>query len=159
MKKVISILMIASLLTACSQNGEPHSIFNKQNAGSLLGGATGAFIGSRIGGGTGKVIATAVGGVAGALVGGQIGKALDDADRQLIGRTTHTALETVPPYEPAQWRNPNNNHYGEVSAGPVYQQNNQDCRPFTQTIFIDGKAQTARGQACKQNDGTWQVVS
>lgn len=151
-------MMIAGLLAACSQNGQPDSIFNKQNAGALLGGGTGAFIGSRIGGGTGKVIATAVGGVAGALFGSQIGKALDDGDRQLISGTTQNTLETIPPYEPAQWRNPQNGHYGEVSAGPVYQNNGQNCRPFTQTIFVEGKAETAKGKACKQNDGTWQVI-
>jgi surface antigen len=151
--------MIAVLLMSCSQNGEPDSVFNKQNLGALLGGATGAFVGSRIGGGTGKVIATAVGGVAGALLGGQIGKTLDDADKQLITSTTHQALETAPPYESAHWRNPETGHHGDINAGPIYEQNGQNCRPFTQTIFVDGKTQTARGQACKQNDGTWNIVS
>jgi surface antigen len=159
MKKIISAFVIATLLTACSENGQPDSIFNKQTAGTLLGGATGGFIGSRIGGGDGKIIATAVGGVLGALVGSQIGKTLDDHDKSLIGQTTYKTLETVPPYEPSQWRNPQTGNYGEISAGPTYQQNGHNCRPFTQTIFIDGRAETARGQACKQGDGTWKVVS
>jgi surface antigen len=159
MKKIISALLISALLAACSENGQPDSIFNKQNAGTLLGGATGGFIGSRIGGGDGKIVATAVGGVLGALIGSQIGKSLDESDRGLIGNTTYNALETVPPYEPAGWRNPQTGNYGEISAGPTYQQNGYNCRPFTQTIFVDGRAETARGNACKQGDGTWKVVN
>jgi surface antigen len=158
MKKIIPIIMITGLIVACSENGQPDSIFNKQNAGALIGGAGGAFIGSKVGEGNGKIIATAVGGVLGALLGSQVGKALDEGDRNMIGQTTHSTLETVPPYEPAQWRNPQTGNYGEITAGPTYQNNGYDCRPFTQTIFIEGRAETARGRACKQNDGTWKVV-
>jgi surface antigen len=158
MKKIIATVIVTGLLAACSQNGEPDSIFNKQNAGALIGGASGAFVGSQIGEGSGKTIATAVGGVLGALIGSQIGKTLDESDRGMIGQTTYNALETVPPYQPAQWRNPETGNYGEISAGPTYQQNGYDCRPFTQTIFVDGRAETARGKACKQGDGTWKVV-
>jgi surface antigen len=159
MKKVISLVVISALLSACSQNGEPDSIFNKQNAGALIGGASGAFVGSQIGEGSGKTIATAVGGVLGALVGSQIGKVMDERDREMISHTTYNTLETVPPYEPSQWRNPETGNYGEISAGPVYQNNNRNCRPFTQTIFVDGRAETARGNACRQGDGTWKVMS
>jgi surface antigen len=158
MQKFISIIMIASVLSACAENGQVDSIFNKQNAGTLLGGAGGAFVGSRIGGGSGKLIATAVGGVLGALVGSQIGKGLDERDQLLIGQTTNSTLETVPPYQATPWRNPQTGNYGEVTAGPAYESNGYDCRPFTQTIFVEGRAETARGKACRQNDGTWKVV-
>ncbi len=156
-QKVLGCIAIVSLLSACAQDGT-NDYFNKQNAGALLGGAAGAWAGSNIGGGSGKIIATAVGGVLGALAGSQIGKSLDEKDRMMIGQSTHNTLETVPPYQPTQWRNPETGNYGEISAGPAYQQNGYNCRPFTQTIFVDGRAETARGQACRQNDGTWKVV-
>lgn len=158
MNKFVSAIFMIGFLAACSQNGEPDSIFNKQNAGALIGGAGGAFIGSQIGDGNGQMVATAVGGVLGALLGSHLGKSLDESDRQMIGHTTQSTLETVPSYEPTQWRNPDSGHYGEVSAGPVYQNNGMDCRPYTQTIFVDGRAETARGRACRQNDGTWKVI-
>lgn len=158
MKKAISICMIAALLSACSQNNGDDSIFSKQNIGTLVGGAGGAFIGSRIGEGSGKTVATAVGGVLGAVIGAQIGKALDQNDRNMVAQTTHNTLETIPPYQPAQWRNSESGNYGEVQAGPVYQQDGFNCRPFTQTIFVDGRSETARGKACKQADGSWKIV-
>lgn len=158
MKKLILSCAMVAFLAACSQNGDD-SIFSKQNMGTLIGGASGAFVGSQIGEGSGKTIATAVGGVLGAIIGGQLGKALDQNDRNMVAQTTHNTLETIPPYQPAQWRNSESGHYGEVTAGPTYQQNGYDCRPFTQTVFIDGKAETARGNACKQADGSWKVVS
>jgi surface antigen len=157
-QKIFGLIAIVGLLSACAQDGN-NSVFNKQNAGTLLGGAAGAWAGSNIGGGSGRIIATAVGGVLGALVGSSIGQSLDEKDRMIIGNTTHSTLETIPPQQPAQWRNPQSGHYGEVVAGPVYQDDGYNCRPFTQTIFIDGRTETARGNACKQPDGTWRIVN
>ena len=78
----------------------------------------------------------------------------------LVAQTTHTTLETAPSYEPATWRNPDSGRYGEVVAQPAYQNTTgQQCREFTQTIFIEGQAETARGTACRQADGTWDIVS
>lgn len=34
-----------------------------------------------------------------------------------------------------------------------------DCRPFTQEVEVAGMAQTLRGTACMQQDGSWKIVS
>ncbi|KJS37177.1 MAG: hypothetical protein VR70_12895 [Rhodospirillaceae bacterium BRH_c57] len=34
-----------------------------------------------------------------------------------------------------------------------------DCRPFTKDVEVVGQAQTLRGTACMQPDGTWKIVS
>lgn len=159
-QKIILLSTVAVLLTACTNpDGSPDGVFNKTNAGTLLGGAAGAWAGSSIGKGNGNIVATAVGGVLGAVLGNQIGSALDERDQLLVGQTTNNVLETGPSYQPTQWRNPDNGHYGEVVAQPAYTQNNTQCRDFTQTIFIEGRAETARGTACRQYDGTWKVVN
>ena len=35
----------------------------------------------------------------------------------------------------------------------------QYCREYTQTVYISGQKQQAYGNACRQPDGSWQVVS
>ena len=39
-----------------------------------------------------------------------------------------------------------------------YQSNGLQCRPYTHTIYIDGQPQIARGNACRNPDGTWTAV-
>ncbi len=41
----------------------------------------------------------------------------------------------------------------------VYQVNGAPCREYTETVYIDGKPQAARGTACRNPDGTWTAVS
>ena len=161
MRKFVLALSAASFLAACTGPNGQDQLFNKENLGTVLGGAAGAWAGSSIGKGRGKTIATAVGGVLGAIAGNQIGKQLDERDRILVAQTTHNTLEKAPSYEPATWRNPDSGRYGEVVAQPAYQHNTsgQQCRDFTQTIFVEGQAETARGTACRQPDGTWDIIS
>jgi uncharacterized protein YcfJ len=54
--------------------------FSKQDAGMLIGGASGALIGSQFGHGSGRAVGAGVGAVAGGLVGSQIGKSMDQQD-------------------------------------------------------------------------------
>lgn len=168
-KQIVALSMVALMLAGCAEpNGRyddvfsggstSEDIFSKQNVGTLLGGAAGAWAGSNIGKGNGNIVATAAGGVLGALLGNQVGRGLDERDELLVGQTTYKALETAPSNQPMAWRNPDNGRYGEVVAQPVYQNNNGSCRDFTQTIFVDGRAETARGTACRNPDGTWKVM-
>ena len=39
-----------------------------------------------------------------------------------------------------------------------YQSNGLQCRPYTHTIYINGQPQVARGNACRNPDGTWTAV-
>jgi hypothetical protein len=40
----------------------------------------------------------------------------------------------------------------------TYQSNGLQCRPYTHTIYINGQPQVARGNACRNPDGTWTAV-
>jgi len=142
-------------LSACSNGAGP-----KETIGTVLGGAAGAWAGSTIGKGSGRVVATAVGTLAGAVIGNEIGKALDDNDRRKSRQTAQRALESGRSYEPTSWSNPDNGHSGEVTPEPAYRDSyGQTCREYTQTIYIDGKRETGRGTACRQEDGSWRIIS
>ena len=62
-----------------------------------------------------------------------------------------------------EWTNPYTNNPGYVSAGEYYDEGYQDfdgpCREFTQSVYIDGRPEQATGVACRQQDGTWRIVS
>jgi len=45
--------------------------------------------------------------------------------------------------------------YGSVVPGPAYSDRGRNCRAYTETIYIDGRPQTARGTACRNPDGSW----
>ena len=51
--------------------------------------------------------------------------------------------------------NGDSGRYGSVVPGPSYQDRGRNCRAYTETIYIDGRPQTARGTACRNPDGSW----
>jgi surface antigen len=95
----------------------------------------------------------------GALVGSEIGKSLDRADRQAMAERTQYALESGQSGQPVEWRNPDSGHYGSVVPQKAYQDNGTYCREYTQTVNIGGKTERAYGTACRQPDGSWQIVN
>lgn len=131
----------------------------KENTGTALGALGGALVGSQIGGSTGTRIAAGVAGAAiGGLIGNRIGAAMDDEDKRLAYEAQLRALDAGQPGAPMTWRNPDSGRYGTIVPGPAYQQGPAMCRPYTHTIYIDGRPQTARGTACRNGDGTWTAV-
>lgn len=152
------ILIFTITLAGCTGAGREGGI-NKETGGTILGGIAGGVLGSRIGGGRGKAIATIGGAILGGILGGSIGKKLDERDRLLMARTTQTTLETAPSGKATTWRNPDNGHSGTVTPEPSYRASSgETCRPYTQTIMVGGKNETAKGSACRNPDGTWRIV-
>ncbi|MDQ0394542.1 hypothetical protein [Labrys monachus] len=45
--------------------------------------------------------------------------------------------------------------HGAVVAGPLSNQNGMPCRPYTQTVYVEGVPSVARATACRQADGSW----
>src|ERR1051325_1124752 len=142
---LVSVFGLAALLAACASDPESGR-GAKENTGTLLGALGGAAIGSQFGGGVGGHVAGAlIGAGAGALIGNRIGAALDDDDKRRAYEAEMAALETGPPGAPVGWRNPDSGRYGSVVPGPPYDQSGRKCRAYTETIYIDGRPQTARG--------------
>ena len=156
--KVNSIAVIAVLgvaLAGCQGTG----LGSKEGVGGLTGAVAGGLLGSQIGGGGGRIVAIAAGSALGALVGSSIGRSLDEMDRRYAYEAESRALEYGRSGAPVSWNNPDSGHYGQVVPSQAYTTNNLTCRDYTHTIYIDGQPQTARGQACRQSDGTWKPVS
>ncbi len=129
-----------------------------ETAGAVAGTAAGAVVGSQVGSGSGQVAATAIGALAGGLIGAEIGRSLDEADRQTALQAEYQALEYGRAGEPVAWRGSSSGNYGEIVVGPSYEVNRLDCREFTHTVYIGGRARVARGTACRQPDATWRIV-
>ena len=128
---------------------------NKQDAGVLIGGATGALLGSRFGGGSGQVLATVAGAVGGALIGGAIGNNMDKTDQI----TAMQAVKNTPNNSSASWTNPNTGyHYTVTPIKSYHNRGGRYCREYTTIATIAGKKQQVYGKACRQPDGTWKVA-
>ena len=130
----------------------------QQVAGALgagFGGAAGGYAGSQIGSGLGRTAATIAGASLGALFGGAIGAKLAASDRSTIETQTQVTLESSPSNLVQDWKNPDTGHAGTVVAGPATWHDTAPCRPFEQTVTIDGETARTSGTACRQPDGTW----
>jgi len=157
-RPIIAVALVSLGLAACAGNPETGT-GPKENTGTAVGAIAGALIGSQIGGGTGERIAAGIAGAAiGGLIGNRIGASLDDEDKRRAYAAQMQALETGPSGAPVAWRNPDSGRYGNIVPGPAYQQGGGTCRPYTHTIYIDGRPQVARGAACRNPDGTWTPV-
>jgi len=91
-------------------------------------------------------------------LGAEIGRSLDQADRQMALQAEYQALEYGRAGLPVEWRGSASGNYGEILVGPSYEVNRLDCREFTHTVYIGGRARVARGVACRQPDATWRIV-
>src|SRR5712664_999584 len=150
--------LVALWLAACA--GTPETGQGpKENTGTLMGAVAGGLIGSQFGGGTGEHLAAGLAGAAiGGMIGNRIGASMDDEDKKLAYAAQVQALESGRSGTAVPWRNPDSGRYGSVVPGPAYQSNGLQCRQYTHTIYIDGRPQVARGNACRNPDGTWTAV-
>lgn len=131
----------------------------KQVGGTLLGAGAGGLVGAQFGKGTGKLAATGAGTLIGAMIGGAAGRSLDKADALYAGRAGYQALEYQPTGAEVPWQNPDSGHYGSVQPLATWQSpSGAFCREFTHTVFVGSHPQKAYGRACRQPDGSWQVV-
>ncbi len=150
MKKTNALLLSLSVfMVSCTQ-------LNHEGVGMATGGVIGGLLGSQFGGGAGKVAAAAGGAFVGAVLGGQIGKYMDKQDALEMQR----ALETAPTGKAVSWQNPDNgNRYRVTPTRTYYANDHQPCREYTTRAMIGGKSEQVYGKACRQADGTWQIVS
>lgn len=164
MRKFATMLALVATLSlgACAQDGQQNSwgMGNKETIGALGGAVIGGTLGSKIGGGSGKGWATGAGAVLGFLAGSSVGRSLDAADRAAAERAWGQA-HSAPIGHEVRWHNPESGHSGSYT--PIREgrstATNGRCREYKQSIFIDGRAETATGTACENSDGTWTVVN
>jgi surface antigen len=163
MKKFIAIATVATLMTACAQQGQGGfstggTGIDKELIGGLVGATGGAVLGSKVGKGSGNVAAIAIGTLLGAKLGGEVGGSLDRADMAYYNNTSQRAMETAPAGQSLPWQNPQTGNSGTITPTNFYQTSNgQYCREYQQTVSVGGKTQNGYGTACRQPDGSWQI--
>jgi surface antigen len=155
MKRTWILLLIPALvLYGCATPMGP-----KETGGTFIGGVSGAVIGSQFGGGSGRLVGVAIGTLAGALIGQEVGRSLDRADRIAMENTAQESLEYSRTGVARTWRNPDSGHSGSITPTRTFREpEGRYCREYTQTVMIGGEEQKAYGTACRQPDGTWQIV-
>jgi surface antigen len=154
LKPILAAFVAVAFLTACQSGPGP-----KETVGGVVGGAAGAVAGSQFGSGRGQLAMTALGAVLGAYVGSQVGRDLDSLDKIKAEQAFQEAA-AAPVGETVYWNNPENDHRGSIT--PVREGTSESgryCREFQQTVTIGGKTEQAYGTACRQPDGSWQIVS
>jgi surface antigen len=156
MKVATVAVALAMPLSACTDPYYNNGIGPKTATGAAIGAAGGGLLAAATGGHEAGI---AAGVLLGGLLGGAIGSALDAQDRRIAQQTAYHSLETYPSGQTSSWRNPDTGHYGTFTPTNTYQAGGQHCREYTQTIYVDGRQETARGTACRNPDGTWRIVS
>lgn len=147
---IATILLTATLLVGCNTNP------SNEGVGTVIGGVGGGLLGSQIGGGKGRVAATIVGTIVGGYIGGNVGRSMDDVDRMKMNR----ALETQPTRTAARWTNPDTGARYATTPLKTYteERTGRPCREFVTSAYIGGREESIYGIACRQNDGSWEVV-
>lgn len=157
-QRILAMMMVTALaFTACAEGGY-NGMGNKQMIGAGTGAVLGGVLGSHVGKGSGQLVGVGVGTLLGLMVGNSIGKSLDRSD-MMYAEAAERRAYSAPIGQSISWNNPENGRHGTVT--PVNDGRSNDgryCREYKHTIYIDGRAETAVGQACKNPDGTWTPV-
>lgn len=95
----------------------------------------------------------------GGMIGARLGAKLNDEDRRLALEAQLVALDRGAPGAPVPWRNPASGRFGNIVAGPAYNQKGLQCRGFSHTVTVDGELTSARGTACRSPDGPWAAAA
>jgi surface antigen len=81
-------------------------------------------------------------------------------EQQAMSDTVQYALENNKSNESSDWVNPDTGDSGGVTPVRTFaNEQGQPCREFVSTIIIGGQEQQGYGTACRQPDGSWQIVS
>lgn len=165
--QMLAVVIATSSLVACQQqpgqdfmgNPAPGGGVSKQTMGTLGGAVLGGVLGSKVGKGTGKGVAIGVGTLLGAAAGSSIGASLDRADMQYYQQSSYQALNQGQPGQTIQWQNPQSGNSGTFTPYNGYQSADGGyCREYSQTINVGGQVEKGYGRACRQPDGSWQIV-
>lgn len=82
-----------------------------------------------------------------------------DDDIWLLEDCTQDSLENARTNQATVCENPDTGSFGSVTPVETFQdQHGQYCREYEQTIVIEGREHRAYGTACREPDGSWQIV-
>jgi surface antigen len=140
--------------SGCAAQDEDEPMLEKSEAGQIIGGVAGAAAGSQVGEGSGQTVATIAGALIGAVVGERIGARMEEDDRQ----ETAQVLEQNRSGETSSWVNPDTGNEFAVTPVETYEQDGRPCREFEFRVETDRGSETEERTACRNDDGTWEVL-
>ncbi|MDF2095968.1 RT0821/Lpp0805 family surface protein [Aquibaculum arenosum] len=155
----LGLALAASLALAGCANQQYDN--TRQIGGGLLGAGAGGLAGAALAKNSSsstRAAATGLGAVLGLVVGSEIGRYMDEQDRQQSYSAWNQATR-APVGQTVSWNNPRSGNYGSVV--PVrdgYHQSGAYCREFQQTIVVGGRTERGFGTACQQPDGSWKTI-
>jgi len=133
---------------------------NNQVGGLVFGAIAGGLFGNAVSGRGSRGGGTAVGAIAGGALGLALSSNLDCSDGYYANRAYYDGFHAGIPHTTYRWRNPNSGTYGALRVGDYYADpRGQRCATYSQTIWIHGRPEEARGYACQRYDGTWELLS
>ncbi len=170
LKTLLAVSVSVSLLAACDGQQNAYNAqrggvsggggLSKSDVGTGLGAVGGAVAGAQFGKGNGRIVTGALGALLGAGIGHSIGSSLDRADMQYYQNTSQKAFESNQAGQPLPWNNPQSGNSGVIiPAAPYKNSEGTYCREFQNKITVGGKTESGYGTACRQPDGSWQIVS
>ncbi len=129
---------------------------NRELLGAALGGAAGGLLASEIASSKDRPLAIAGGTLLGILVGGSIGRSMDQLDQHCVGQI----LEYAPAQQPVAWENPDRESSYRVTPVHTYEDGQERyCREYQTVATVGGERRETYGTACRQPDGSWQIVN
>lgn len=145
-------LAALAIVAGCAGRGEP--VLDKSETGQILGGVAGAAAGSQVGSGSGRTVAMITGALLGSMVGERIGARMERDDM----RQTAWALEENRTGQTESWVNPDTGNEFAVTPVATYESDGRPCREFEFRVETDRGSEVQERTACRQADGTWEVI-
>lgn len=92
------------------------------------------------------------------LLDNAFGQSLEASDRQAAADAQRRALRARGVGVAVAWENGETGRSGQVRPGPLYHVNDTSCREFTHHMVLNGNVLTARGTACRSENGSWETI-
>lgn len=128
-------------------------------AGALVGAVVGGLLGNAAGNSRNETVTTIIGVIAGGAIGAALTSKMSCEDRSYAYKTYTTGFNAGKPNAFYDWRNPRSGARGRLHVKEYYaDEDNFRCAVYSQTIFIGGRPEEARGRACQQPDGAWAII-
>ncbi len=153
---LLGVALSGALLAGggCAGQDRDEPPIGESEAGQIIGGVAGAAVGSQVGGGSGQTVATIAGALIGAVVGERIGARMEEDDRQ----TAAQALERNRTGETSNWVNPDTGSEFAVTPVETWEEAGRPCRQFEFRVATERGSETEKRTACRNDDGTWEVL-
>ena len=133
---------------------------NNQVGGLVFGAIAGGLFGNVVSSRRNRGGATAAGAIAGGALGLALSSNLNCDDGYYAHQAYYGGFEAGHPHRTYRWRNPRSGSYGALRVGEYYRDpRGQRCATYSQTIWVRGRPEEARGYACRRYDGTWELLS